>query len=98
MRARMTVRTRTRTARGRRGIQLQRIAEDLLGARVRERSHELPEVRLLRPLHVEVGQPRDAEIQNLRLPAFVHEDVRRLEIAMNQTAAVCVVDGVADPR
>ena len=47
-------------------------------------------------MRVAVGDPGNAKIQNLRLPALVHEDVAGFQIAMNDAALVRVVNGVAD--
>ena len=41
---------------------------------------------------------RDAEVENLGLSRFIHQDVARFEIAMNKPALVRVVDRVTDFR
>src|SRR5438046_2595190 len=38
----------------------------------------------------------NAEVQNLRLPSLVDEDISGLQIAMNQTTLVRVMHGVAN--
>src|SRR5690606_18439395 len=40
---------------------------------------------------------RDAEVEQLRLTRRGHEDVRRLQVAMDDEVAVRVLDGVANP-
>jgi hypothetical protein len=61
-----------------------------------QRSHQLSHIRLHRRLSVAVGNTRDAEVEDLRLSAFVHEDVAGFEITMDQTPLVCVMDGIAN--
>ena len=56
-------------------IELERVGEHLLRAHVGERADELPDVRLKRRLRVAVGDARDAEVEDLRLPGFVDQDV-----------------------
>ena len=77
-------------------VEVKRIREDLLRTHIRERSDELADVGLPCRMRVAVGDPGNAKIQNLRLPALVHEDVARFQIAMNDAALVRVVNGVAD--
>ena len=79
-------------------VELERIGEHLLGAHVGERADELPDVGLQRRLRVAVGDARHAEVEDLRLPGFVDQDVARLQVAVDDAALVRVVDRVADLR
>ena len=45
-----------------------------------------------------VSEACDSEVENLRLAGSIDQDIGRLEIAMNQSAPVRVLHGVADPR
>src|SRR5579863_3510006 len=47
-------------------------------------------------MRVAVGESRDTEVDNLRLAGFVHHDVARFKIAVNQTALVRMMHGFAD--
>ena len=39
---------------------------------------------------------REAEVEDVRRPVTVHEDIRRLEVAVQDAALVCVVDRARD--
>ena len=72
-----------------------RLAFDLFGAGVLRRQRaELRDVAGV--FRVGVEQFGDAEVEQLRLPAFVDEDVRRLEVAVDDEVAVGEGDRVAD--
>ena len=47
---------------------------------------------------VGVGGAGHAEVKHLRLATFVHEDVGRLEVAMDDPLLVRVLHGVTHPR
>ena len=74
------------------------LATDLLGAGVgrghqaRVRAREV-EARLAGPVTEELG---DAEVEQLGPPLAVHEDVGRLQVAMDDEVLVCGVDGLTD--
>ena len=74
------------------------VALGLLRAHVRHSSHQLADVGpQAHGLEVGVDQPRDPEVQDLRLAAGVHEDVGGLEVAVDHPSLVGVPDRVADP-
>jgi hypothetical protein len=58
----------------------------------------LADIGLAGGLGVRISYARDAEIEDLGLAALVHQDVGRLQIAVNDAALVGVVHGVADAR
>jgi hypothetical protein len=60
------------------GIEGQGIGQNLLRAHVGERAQQLAEVGLARGLGIHVGDPRYAEVQDLRLAALIDENVARL--------------------
>jgi len=55
-------------------------------------------VGLPRHLRVGVRHPRDSKVEDLRLTFGVHQNVAGLQIAMNQPALMCMIDGIADLR
>src|ERR1051325_4373197 len=61
-----------------------------------ESADKLPDVGLHGGLRVAVGDPRDTEVENLRLSGFIHQNVAGLEVAMNEAALVRVMNRVAD--
>src|SRR5258706_7777785 len=77
-------------------IELCRIRSDLLGTHVRQGPDEFSKVRSAGDLRIAIGDARDAEIQNFRLPGFIDQDVARLQIAMNNAAVVSLLRGLAD--
>ena len=67
-------------------IGVARIALELLGAHVRQGAHHLPDLgHLAADFPVQAG---DAEVQDLRLPVFVHQHIGRLEVAVDDAALV----------
>ena len=60
------------------------------------RSHQLPHIGLARGLRVAIGHSRHTKIQNLRLTTFVHQNVARFQIAVNDTALMRTVHAIAD--
>ena len=79
-------------------IDLRRVAQQLLRAHVGQRPDQLTDVGLQRRVRVGVGEPRHAEIEDVGLARFVHQDVGGLEIAMDDRALVRVLDAVANLR
>ena len=79
-------------------VNLRRISQHLFGAHVSERADNLPDIRLPRRLRVTVGEPGDAEVQNLRLAVFADQNVRRFQITMDQPALVRMLHRIADSR
>src|SRR5262249_32227495 len=77
-------------------VEFQRIGKDLLRTHVGERTDKLPGVRLHGRLRVAIGDAGDAKVENLGLPGFIHQDIARFEIAMNQSALMRVMDGIAN--
>ena len=69
------------------------LALDLLGSHVVRRAQELP-------LHGQIGsvQPGDAEIGDLDLAVLSDEDVRRLDIPVNDSPGVGIVEPLGDLR
>jgi len=73
------------------------VAAHLLRAHVRQGADDA--ARLLadgRQPCVHVRQPGHAEVQHLGLPVGAHEDVRGLQVAVDDAAQVGVVDRLAD--
>ena len=81
----------------------------LLGGHVRHRAHRRAGRRevVLGPDGLEAGDgpvgaparaldPGEAEVQDLHLPARVHEDVRRLDVAVHDAPGVRRLEGVGD--
>ena len=52
-------------------------------------------VRAGASVHAGVGEARHSEIKDLGLPGAVHKDVARLEIAVNDSLLMGMVDGRA---
>ena len=74
-----------------------RIGLALLRAHVLQRADELTDIGLHgRDHHVRVGRAGHAEIDDLRLPEGVDEDVGRFQVTVNDALLVPVVNGVAD--
>src|SRR6185503_10131428 len=75
------------------GCRRDRLAEQLLGRGIARRESRAHVTRQRRDVVTADGQQRgDAEIQQLHLALPGHEDVRRLEIAMDDEIAVSVRD------
>jgi hypothetical protein len=72
-----------------------RVARQLLGAHVGQRAYELSELGVHRPMRVVVDDAREPEVQHLRTPVAIDNDVARLEIAMNDAALMGVMNRVA---
>src|SRR5690606_39600044 len=73
------------------------LAAELLGARVLRREEPEPRSRPWRSAGLGfVEEPRDPEVEEFRLAVGGDEDVRRLEVAVDDEAAVRVLDGAAD--
>ena len=70
-------------------------AQDLLRRRVSRRDHALADARERNLAFLLAQELGDAEIQELHLAIGRHQDVRGLQIAMNDQAAVRRVGGVA---
>jgi hypothetical protein len=64
----------------------------LLGRHVRRRSHEGAGIRE----RVLAGHARDAEVGDLRATLFVEDDVRRLQVAVDQATVVRVCEARRD--
>jgi hypothetical protein len=76
-----------------------RIPLDLLRAHVRDRPEDLARARERRPRpQVLRRRARDAEVEHLRRPVLVDEDVRRLQVAVDHALLVRVVHGAAHLR
>jgi len=75
------------------GRRRHRFAADLLRRRVRgrERPDALPP-----PLRLLVDEPRDPEVEELHLPVRRHEDVPRLDVAVDDEPPVGELDRAAD--
>ncbi len=69
------------------------VAPDLLGRRVlrREQGHPRPR-RAVLPVLLE--EARDPEVEELHRPRSGHQDVRRLQVTVDDEVPVRVVDGV----
>jgi hypothetical protein len=77
------------------GADRHRLASELLGGRVRGR-HDTVAGQREPGVPARVVQPlRNPEVEELHVSVFVHEDIRRLEIAMDDEIAVRVLDGLA---
>jgi hypothetical protein len=74
-----------------------RVSPDLLGARVLRRHHRSERLRR-RLLAVLSGREelRDPEVEELRRPVRIHQDVSRLQVAVDDEILVRVVDRFAD--
>ena len=68
----------------------------LLRAHIGERAEQLAHVGLPGRLRIAVGDPRQAEIENLGLAVFVHQDVARFQIAVDDAALMGMLDRFAD--
>jgi hypothetical protein len=55
-------------------------------------------VRYRARLQVAVDGPGNPEVQDSGLPGFRHQNIHRLEVAVNHALLVGVRDGVANPR
>ena len=82
-------------------VELVGVCYDLFRAHVREGAYELPQLGVQSDeLDVGVDRSCDAEVEDLRLAAlflaFLYQDVPRLEIAMDHSLLVGMVDGIAD--
>jgi hypothetical protein len=78
------------------GIQFQRIGQDLFRTHVCEGSNDLSQVGLMGDSGVTIRRSRDTEVENLGLPGLIHKNVARLKVAVDDSALMRVVNGVAD--
>ena len=67
-----------------------------LRTHVRQRPHNLPPIGLPRGLSIAVRRARSAEIQNLRLARILHQNVARLQVAVNDAPLMSMIHGLAD--
>ena len=85
-------------------IVIGRAADDLLGSRPRKRADEMAGIGDARGVGTDTIAIADrsfvgeTEVENMRLAALVHEDVSRLQIAMDDAAAVGGEDRFGDLR
>ena len=77
-------------------IQRKWIALHLLRAHVCQRPDNHADVCLPRRLRVGIGETGYTEIQNLRLARFIHENVGRLQVTMDQAALMGMLHRIAD--
>ena len=49
-------------------------------------------------MNVGIGSTGNTEVEDLRLAAFVHQDVAGLQVTVNHAFLVGVLDGVANVR
>ena len=73
-----------------------RVAGHLLGAHVGERPDHLADFGAGGRVQVRVGGPGHAEVEDFGLARFVHQDVGRLEVAVDDAVLVRVLHSVAD--
>ncbi len=78
-------------------VEVGRCAVALLRTHVLHSPQQLPHLRLLRRhRQIGVGRPGHAEVDHLRLAGSIDEDVAGLQIAMDNTLEVAVVNRIAD--
>src|SRR5262249_29027839 len=78
-------------------VQLGGVRGRLFGAHVRYRADQLADAGAQgRGLKVRVDGAGDAEIEDLRLPAGLYQNVSRFEIAVDDSLLVAVLNGIAD--
>ena len=71
------------------------IGQRLLRAHVTQRAYEFPDVGLnSRPVYIRVGDAGHAEIEDLRTTTFIHQNVARFQVAMDDTSPVRVLHGI----
>src|SRR5260370_331543 len=72
-------------------IEFHGIARYLLGAHVSQRAYKLSQIGLARGLRITVGHTRNTKIENLGLAVFIHKNVARFEVAVNDSSLMCMV-------
>jgi hypothetical protein len=77
-------------------VEVGRVGRHLLRAHVGERAHDLAGGGLQGGLPVRVGGARHAEVQDLGLARRVDQDVRRLQVPVDDRLLMGVMDGIAD--